>query len=442
MSFENLNLTKPLLNALSDAGFTKPTLIQEKAFSVIMSGRDVVGIAQTGTGKTVAYTLPCLRLFEFSKDRSPQLLIIVPTRELVVQVVEEVRKVATYMKLEIGGVYGGVNMKPQMDMVYNGVDVLVATPGRLLDLILNGSLKVKSVKRLIIDEMDELLDLGFRPQLNRVISFLPVKRQNLLFSATITDEIEVFIKENFNRPITVEAAATGTPVEKIVQRAYHLPNFYSKINMLKLLLKDPAFNKVILFTATKKLADDVYEQLEKTFSTAVGVIHSNKAQNVRFNLVNQFQSGEIRILIATDIIARGINISEVSHVINFDIPDLPETYMHRIGRTGRVDKTGDAISLISEQEAEKIEAIEGLMNFKIPVLELPEELVLSDQLTEDEKPKIFMKNVLVRTPKLEESGPSFHEKKGKNKKVNIKITRAEAQRLKYGKPKTRGQKKP
>ncbi len=443
MTFADLNLNKPLNNALKDLGYTTPTLIQEKAFSVIMSGKDVVGIAQTGTGKTIAYILPCLRMYEFSKDHSTQILVIVPTRELVIQVVEEIKKLTTYMNVLVAGIYGGVNIKTQMDLVYNGVDILVATPGRLLDLILNGSLKIKSVKRLIIDEMDELLDLGFRTQLTRVFSFLPAKRQNLLFSATITEDIDLLIQEFFNTPVTIEAAPTGTPVDKIHQSLYYIPNFYTKVNLLELLLSNrDVFSKVIVFAATKKLADEIYESIEVKFPEEVAVIHSNKAQNARFEVVNKFQNNEIRILIATDIVARGINISDVTHVFNFDIPDVPETYIHRIGRTGRVDKAGIAIGFVTEKEVESLEKIETLMHQKIQVNEIPKELKFSDILTEEEKPKIVMKNIQIKSINTEAPGPSFHEKKDKNKKVNIKMSRAQTQRLKYGKPKTRGQKKP
>jgi len=443
MTFRELNLNKHLINALDDLGYNDATLIQEKAFSVIMSGKDVVGIAQTGTGKTIAYILPCLRLFEFSKTRTPQVLIIVPTRELVMQVVEEISKLTTYMSVVVAGVYGGVNIKPQMDLVYNGVDIVVATPGRLLDLILNGSLKLKSVKRLVIDEMDELLDLGFRTQLTRVFAFLPLKRQNLLFSATITDDIDILINEFFNSPVTIEAAPTGTPVEKILQSLFKIPNYYSKINLLELLLSNQdVYSKVMVFAATKKLADQIFESMISKFPNEIAVIHSNKAQNARFEIVNKFQDNEIRILIATDIIARGINISEVTHVINFDIPEVPETYIHRIGRTGRVDKTGNAIAFVTEAEMESLEKIETLMNQKIQISELPLGLIISDILTQDEKPKIVMKNIQIKSINTEAPGPSFHEKKDKNKKVNIKMSRAQTQRLKYGKPKTRGQKKP
>lgn len=439
MKFEDLNLNKPLLNALSDLGFATPTTIQQKVFSVMLSGQDVCGIAQTGTGKTFAYLLPCLRLWQFSKDRFPQILIIVPTRELVVQVVEAVQKLTKYMNVVTVGVYGGVNMKSQITEVLNGLDVIVATPGRLYDLILSGALKTKAIKKLVIDEVDEMLNLGFRTQLKNILDLLPAKRQNMMFSATITEEVELIIEEYFNNPVRIEAAPTGTPLENIDQLGYQVPNFYTKVNLLHLLLTENAdMTKVLVFVATKALADQLYEQLAEKFPDKVGVIHSNKDQNYRFNSVNQFQNGTYRFLIATDIIARGIDIAQVTHVINFDTPEIPEHYIHRIGRTGRADKKGISITFITEKEKEYQELIESLMNYQIPILPLPENLEISTELTEDEKPKIKMKFAEVKLANPE--APAFHEKLAKNKKVNNKIRHVDKMMKKYGKKKTRGDK--
>ncbi|WP_435355412.1 DEAD/DEAH box helicase [Emticicia sp. SJ17W-69] len=439
MTFDELNLNKSLLNALNDLGYTNPTTIQQKVFSVVMSGKDVCGIAQTGTGKTYAYLLPALRQYEFPKDkrnavRLPQILIIVPTRELVVQVVESVKKLSTYMTLSVVGVYGGVNMKPQIAELAQGVDVLVATPGRLVDLMTNGVIKTKNIKKLIIDEVDEMLNLGFRAQLKVVLDLLPLKRQNLMFSATLTEDVELLIDTYFNNPVRIEAAPAGSPLENIAQTAYILPNFYTKINFLELLfIQNPEMNKVLVFTATKKLADDLFQQLDKKFPNEIGVIHSNKAQNNRFNTVKEFQSGEIRILIATDIIARGLDVAEVSHVINFDMPEVPENYIHRIGRTGRVDKKGIAITFITKKDEEQKANIENLMNYKIPMKKLPKNLEISDELTEDEKPKVVMKDIVVKIPKKETFGPAFHEKSEKNKKVNVRRNHDAEMKKKYGK---------
>ena len=442
MKFDELNLNRPILNALEDLGYTTPTTIQHKGMPVIMSGRDVVGIAQTGTGKTLAYLLPILRQWEFSKNKVLKVLILVPTRELVVQVVESGKSLGKYMSVRIEGVYGGVNMKPQMALLSGGVDILVATPGRLLDLILNGTVSLKTVKRLVIDEMDEMLGLGFKYQLTTILNLLPARRQNLMFSATITDDVEKLINDYFNGPLKIEAAPTGTPLDNIRQIGYNLPNFYTKVNMLALLLNDKAdYKKVLVFAATKKLADQLYEQIGEKFPSEIGVIHSNKSQNNRFDTVKKFQTGEYRVLIATDIIARGLDISGVSHVINFDTTEEPENYIHRIGRTGRADMEGVAITFITPKEAEFKQAIETLMNTPIPMQDVPAELEISDILTQDEMPKNLVKNIQDKFERKPAPTGAFHEKIDKNKKVNAPVSRADKLKLKYGKPKTRGQKK-
>lgn len=442
MTFTDFKISTPLLNALNDLNIITPTTIQEKAFPVIMSGRDVVGIAQTGTGKTISYLLPCLRQWKFTKEKSPSILVVVPTRELVLQVVEDVEQLTKYMNVRVAGVYGGVNMIQQTPLLAAGLDVLVATPGRLLDFTLNGTLKLKSVKRFIIDEVDEMLNLGFRPQLIRVIDLLPTKRQNLMFSATITDELKDFIADFFTDPLEIEAAKTGTPLENIKQAGVKVPNFNTKINLLEFLLKtNPGFSKVLVFVSTKKLADDVYERISLKFPEEVGVIHSNKSQNFRLESFRSFNSNQLRVLIATDLVARGLDFDDITHVVNFDLPEVPESYMHRIGRTGRADKKGVALAFITKADTDSRKAIEELMGNKIPVMKMPEEVEISKELTEYEMPQVVMKNVLVKVAKPEDVGPAFHEKKDKNKKVNMKVRRAEAMKIKYKKPKTRGQKK-
>ena len=442
MNFTDLNLNAPLLNALESLGYTNPTTIQHKVFPIAMSGRDVCGIAQTGTGKTFAYLLPCLRQWKFSKDKSPQILIVVPTRELVAQVVNSIKELSSFMSLTAVGVYGGVNINTQTLELEKGVDVLVATPGRLYDLAMNGAFKTKTIKKLVIDEMDEMLNLGFRTQIKNILDLLPQKRQNLLFSATITDEVETLMDTYFNEPVRVEAAPTGTPLENIIQTGYAVPNFYTKVNLLELLLtEDATMTKVLVFAATKQLADELYVQLEAKFPGTAGVIHSNKEQNHRFNTVKQFQEGNYRFIIATDIVARGIDISEVTHVINFDTPEVPENYIHRIGRTGRFDKKGIAITFITEKEQPQLDAIETLMKYKVPMAALPANLVISNELTEDEKPKIYMKTFQPKFPKKEERGAAFHEKSAKNSKTYFKESRKDKMMKKYGKPITRGQKK-
>jgi len=417
-SFNDLNLSKPLFKALQDLGLENPTPIQEKAFSVIMSGKDAVGIAQTGTGKTFAYLIPILRQLTYSEQRHPRVLIVVPTRELVVQVVAEIEKLSKYMSLRVFGVYGASNINTQKQRVYDGLDILVATPGRLIDLTLSRTLQFSAVKKLVIDEVDEMLNLGFRPQLKQILEVLPEKRQNLMFSATLTEDVEAMIEKYFNAPEYIEVITRGTPLEKIIQQAYHVPNFYSKVNLLKwLLVNDASMTKVLLFVKNKKIADDLEKELEE-FSDDIGIIHSNKSQPHRFNAVKQFQEGTHRLLIATDVIARGLDLQDVTHVINFDTPKDSSAYIHRIGRTGRADKTGIALSFITEKEREMQEAIEELMGKKIDLLDLPDAVELSEELTSEETPTVRDKN-LKKAKKLVTPTGAFHEKKAKNKKEQL-----------------------
>jgi ATP-dependent RNA helicase RhlE len=434
MKFSDLNLGKSLLNALDEAGFQSPTPIQEKSFNMIMSGRDMVGIAQTGTGKTLAYLLPSLRQWSFVKPKHPQVLIVVPTRELVMQVVEQIQVLTKYMNVVTFGVYGGVNMNTQALQLKEGADFIVATPGRLLDLTLSGALKLKHVKKFIIDEIDEMLGLGFRPQLIRVLDLLPQTRQNLMFSATMTEDVEALIADFFHHPEYVAAAAAGTPLEKITQLGYFVPNFYTKINLLKMIFEqqNTEMSKVLVFVGTKHLADLLHDNLKEQFGEDIDVIHSNKAQNYRFNTVNRFKANDLRVLIATDIVARGIDVSEVSHVINIDIPDEAENYIHRIGRTGRAEKDGIAMSFITEKEIAYQTAIEELMNKKITMLETPETLDISDNLIDDEIDKVVMPKVKVKITVGD--GGAFHERSDKRKKVNVRTTKKMIMMAKYGKP--------
>ncbi len=442
-TFRDLNLNKPLLNALDDLGYTTPTTIQGKAFSVVMSGKDMIGIAQTGTGKTLAYLLPALRQWNFSKDRLPQILIIVPTRELVAQIVETVEQLTTYMTLTVVGVYGGASIRTQADQINMGLDVLVATPGRLLDLALRGDLVLKGIKRLIVDEVDEMFDLGFKHQLLNVLDLLPEKKQSLFFSATMNEQVEELIDDYFINPVKVEAAPAGTPLENIHLTAYSVPNFNTKLNLLEDLLgTSPEMEKVLVFVSSKSFAMTVYERLLPNFEERLGVIHSNKSQNNRFETVNAFQSGEISILIATDLISRGIDITGVTHVINFDAPDDFENFIHRVGRTGRADRKGEAISFFSPFEASSEKHItEGLGELKLDFLALPESLELSNELISEEEPRISMPEPAVKIKKRDDVGPAFHEKSAKNSKVNVRKDWKKIKQEKYGRPKKKGQKR-
>lgn len=437
ISFSDLNLSTPILNALNDLGYTRPTAIQERAFSAMMAGHDVVGLAQTGTGKTIAYLLPCLRLWKYSKDKLPYTLIIVPTRELVVQVVEEIKKLTPYMNVDAVGIYGGVNIRAQREQIIAGLDILVATPGRLLDLMLDSTIKSKVIKRVIIDEVDEMFSLGFRPQLERVFDLLPPKRQTLMFSATYSEEVDSMIQTFFRMPVRIEAAPSGSPLTNINQLAYQVPNYHTKLNLLNYILSRGGMERVLIFASSRKLADKLFNHLENEFPGEAGVIHSSKAQNARFRAVENFAEGKQRMLVATDILSRGIDITGVSHVINFDIPETTENYVHRIGRSGRADAKGDSISFVLASDAEMVLKIEELMHYAIPRAEMPEAVEISEILNPDEMPQVKMPDYKIKI-KLNEGGGAFHEKSEKNKKVNVRKTRDQQMREKYGKPKRKG----
>jgi ATP-dependent RNA helicase RhlE len=430
VTFNDLNLNKPLLKALADLEFEYPTPIQEKAFAKIMSGCDLVGIAQTGTGKTLAYLLPILRKLNYSDQRDARVLILVPTRELVLQVAGEISKLTAHSSIRVGAVYGGTNINTQKKLIYEGLDIIVATPGRLLDLNLTGVLRFKSIQKVVIDEVDEMLNLGFRVQIMNILERLPERRQNLMFSATLTPEVQAIISDYFQNPLTIEIAVHGTPIEKIIQQAYLVPNFQTKVNLLESLLKnDTDLSKVLVFVATKKMADRLFEQVDRLFPEKAGVIHSNKSQNLRIRTLQEFTGGGIRMLIATDIMARGLDITDVTHVINFDIPDLPADYIHRIGRTGRADKDGIAISFVSDAEKKYFNAIEELMHRSIEILPLPEDVQISTVYLEEERPtRLFDIDYLKpKMPKAQKvtvdknEGQSKKKKPAQSKKSNLRF---------------------
>jgi len=438
ITFSDLNLSKQLQNAVTDLGFTEPTPIQVKAFSVIRSGKDMVGVSQTGTGKTLAYSLPILQDLSFSEQIHPRVLILVPTRELVVQVAEQLETYAEYMNCRIIGVYGGVNINTQKIAVSHGMDILVATPGRLYDLVLARSIQLKSITKLVIDEVDVMLDLGFRFQLTNLFELMPKKRQNTMFSATMTNDISVLIEDFFTKPEKVTIEVSGTPLDNIEQSSYAVPNFYTKANLLVHLVQDAEeFSKVLVFLSSKRQADRLYETLEEFMVSDVTIVHSNKSQNYRLRSIKQFEEGEKRILISTDVMARGLDIENTSHVINFDTPEFPENYMHRIGRTGRAGNAGKAILFFTEKEAPNKTQIEALMDLKIPVRKIPNEVEESKELTPDEKPKV--REISIISKQDAQSGAGIHKKKAKNQKVNLG-SKWKRDGPKYKKPKSRGDK--
>jgi len=439
-TFEDFNLPKQLNNAVQELGFEKPTPIQEESYSVILSGKDMVGIAQTGTGKTLAYLIPVLRDLKYSEQFNPRILILVPTRELVLQLVKTIESLTKYMNVRALGVYGGTNINTQKKAVALGTDVLVATPGRLYDLAVTGVLQLKGIKKLVIDEVDVMLDLGFRRQIANIFDLLKERRQNIMFSATMTEEVDVLIDEFFTVPKKVSIAVSGTPLKNIEQQSYPVKNFYTKINLLRHLLYDKEeFSKVLVFLSSKKNADKLFEAIEEDFGSEACIIHSNKSQNYRIRSIKQFDEGTNRILVATDIMARGLDLEKISHVINMDAPIFPENYMHRIGRTGRAEEQGKTILFFTEKEAESKAAIERLMSLEIPVNDFPEGVLRSSELLPEEQPKVGdTKNPHRNTTEVVR-GPSFHEKKLENTKTNQGGSYLRKAK-KYKKSQTRGDK--
>ena len=337
--------------------------------------------------------------------------------------------------------YGGANINTQKQSILQGQDIIVATPGRLYDLALSNALKLKSIQKLVIDEVDVMLDLGFRFQLMNIFDVIPERRQNVLFSATMTEDVDALIYDFFKNPTKISVAVSGTPLDNIEQVSYHIPNFFTKVNLLNHLLKDKqTFHKVLIFVGFKRSADLLFKHLEAVFGSETCVIHSNKTQNYRIRSIRQFDAGNNRILVATDVMASGLDFDEVSHVINFDTPDFPENYMHRIGRTGRAEKAGKTLLFSTQKEREAKAKIQDLMDYEIPVLELPEEVEISKLLTEDERPREDQGISKNRTSLEYVPGPAFHEKSEKNSKTNQGGSYRREIAKKYKKPKTRGDK--
>lgn len=408
-TFSMLKISKPILSALEDSGFEKPTPIQKDSFDIIRSGSDVIGIAQTGTGKTIAYLIPLLMKLHYAQGNYPRAVIIVPTRELVVQICETVELLCPYMDIRCLGIYGGTNINTQQAKVYEGVDLLVASPGRFMDIYMNGILRTTKVKTIVVDEADRLMDLGFMPQLRAIMEVLPLKHQTLLFSATFSEAISELASEFLVNPSRIEVSPQATAVDNISQYKYFVPNIMTKINMLKVILSDKnIFSKVMIFTETKKNADRIIDTLENYWKEELSIIHSNKAQNTRLNALKAFKTGKSRILVSSDVAARGIDIELVTHVVNFDIPSLTEEYIHRIGRTGRAGNDGVAISLIGEKEIERFQNVEKLLGKEVEELDIPENVEISDLLMDEEK--VQTANINYQRGRAK-GGGAFHSKK-------------------------------
>ena len=366
-TFEQFELNRQLLNAIADAGYTIPTPIQQKTIPLTLQGHDVLGIAQTGTGKTAAYLLPILMKVKYAQGKLPRCLIFAPTRELVIQIDKAVGELAKYTDIRHVALYGGLGPKTQIEAIQAGVDIIVATPGRFMDLYLRGDIGVKDIKIMILDEADKMMDMGFMPQIRSILEVIPTKRQNLLFSATFPEKVERFSFEFLEFPTRVEVSPQATTAETIKQRMFTVPNMQTKINILEYFFKTGEIQKTIIFTRSKDIADKVFEALKGSVvpKGEIRVIHANKGQNTRINSMDAFREDAVKVLVATDVAARGIDIEHVTHVINFDVPLIYEDYVHRIGRTGRANNVGEAITFLTPPEEYHIKKIEKIIRMEI-----------------------------------------------------------------------------
>jgi ATP-dependent RNA helicase RhlE len=372
MSFEKLNLIQPIAKALAEEGYTKPTPIQEQAIPVILNRRDLFGIAQTGTGKTAAFAIPVLQLLQEEAGRETgrrtiKVLICTPTRELAIQIGESFAAYGKHLRLRHTVIFGGVTQKAQTDALQAGVDILIATPGRLLDLMSQQFITLQHIKWFVLDEADRMLDMGFIHDIKKIIAKLPAKRQSLFFSATMPPEILKLAGTILTNPATVEVTPASSTVDKIRQAVYFVDK-NNKKNLLNHLLADKSIVSALVFTRTKHGADRVVKDLAKAGILAQA-IHGNKSQNARQGALNNFKNGKTRVLVATDIAARGIDIDELTHVVNYELPNIPETYVHRIGRTGRAGASGIALSFCDAEEKEYLRDIHKLIGKQIPVVE-------------------------------------------------------------------------
>ena len=367
MTFTDLNLNASLLKAISDQGYTTPTPVQAQAIPFILEGRDMLAGAQTGTGKTAGFTLPMLQILSDIKTSKPhrkiRALILTPTRELAAQVAESVKIYGKYLPLKSAVIFGGVGINPQITMLRNGIDILIATPGRLLDHVGQGTVDLSAVEFFILDEADRMLDMGFIRDIRRVITILPKARQNLLFSATYSDDIKTLASTLLRNPAEVEVARRNTSSE-LVKQSVILVDCKRKSALLGELIGKNKWEQVLVFTRTKHGANKLTEYLQKIGITAAA-IHGNKSQAARTKALNDFKCSSVRVLVATDIAARGIDIDALPHVVNFELPNIAEDYVHRIGRTGRAGCEGEAISLVCVDEADYLRGIEKLINKKL-----------------------------------------------------------------------------
>ncbi len=426
VGFDSFKLNKQLLEAIAESGYTSPTPIQEKAIPLALAGHDVLGIAQTGTGKTAAYILPVLMKAKYAQGKHARALILAPTRELVMQIEEVARQLGKNTDLRIVSLYGGLGPKTQIESIEAGVDILISTPGRFMDIYRKGIIYTKDLKTMVLDEADKMMDMGFMPQIRSILEVIPSKRQNLLFSATFSGRIEHLAAEFLEFPERVEMTPSATTAETIAQVKYLVPNIKTKINLLAHLLENEEISRAMIFTRSRKNAESVYSFLERKNFGEIRVIHANKGQNTRINSMEDFKAGDVRILVATDVASRGLDVTLVSHVINFDVPLIYEDYVHRIGRTGRAENEGKAITFVNPAETYHFEKIEELIRMTVEELAIPEAVDVPATPFEEKQEYARELDRLRQRDNPDYKG-AFHEKKappkkniGKGEKVKAK----------------------
>lgn len=409
--FEDLKITRQFLNALEEAGFEEPTPIQVKAIPPIRAGQDVIGIAQTGTGKTAAYLLPIMQKLNYAQGDHPRAVVFVPTKELALQVTSHAQALITHTDLRIVGLFGGIGPKTQIAELQAGCDLIIATPGRFMDLYMRGEITVKGLKQVVLDEADRMMDMGFMPQIRKLQEVLPTKRQNLLFSATYPQRVERLGEEFLLWPTRIEVTPQATPVSTVKQHLFETPNRIAKLNLLLYLMEhDTTAERVIVFTRSKEDAEFVGKRLARQSEGGVRTIHSNKGQNSRINALLDFKVGDARYLVSTDVSARGVDIPDVSHVVNFSVPTRHEDYVHRIGRTGRIFKSGVAFTFMNPAEEWHIRRIETVMDQKIPVTPIPEGVEVPKTLKAEKVEQAREIDIQRRRDDPDFKG-AFHEKK-------------------------------
>ena len=421
-SFDHFKLNPQILRAIDKLGFDEPTEIQEKCIPQAMSGHDILGVAPTGTGKTAAFVLPILMKLKYAQGNDPRCIILVPSRELALQIEEAILELSVNSDLRIVAIFGGTGKTLQRVKLGPGVDVLIATPGRLMEFYQDRLFDTRSVKVMVLDEADKMMDMGFMPQIRRILEIIPVKRQNLLFSATMPEKVMKLSEEFLEFPHYIEVQHQ-TKVADTIQHYFHeVPNLKTKINLVEHFISTFDFDKIIVFVKTKQIANDVFRFIQRKTELMAKVIHGNKEQNTRLNAIDSFRSGETRILVATDVVARGIDVSDVSLVINFDVPLVYEDYIHRVGRTGRAKNLGEAVTLVNPAEFYHLKKIEKIVGEPIEKRSFASEL-LQEETSKEEKQRMAREIDYQKRKENPEYKGAFHEKKKKSKVPSTKSQR-------------------